>query len=211
MEMDMMMVVFSEKERLNQDEMIQVKNRLKRMEEEFDTLVNRIRQASMQADQEQDQEHWNLGDFLEDMVSRQQANLYYKHHVLNEIVVEDDLPTLGDLPREFPNGLSWFFQSIVEELEKQHAERITLKIRKGDTGTEIIFVIPQGGLSDDFIKELSMDRYVAPPFKLSKDHPMITPAMLVFQSCGASIQNSMDGMDFKIALQINSVRRNRPV
>jgi signal transduction histidine kinase len=93
--------------------------RLKRMGGEFDHISGLIRAASMRAGAAGSTEQGDLRTFLEQELSFLNTNLYFKHNVQKEVLLEEGLPPLVRFPAELGLALGWFLQSLVEEIERE--------------------------------------------------------------------------------------------
>ncbi|MEW6667457.1 MAG: hypothetical protein AB1512_19810 [Thermodesulfobacteriota bacterium] len=129
--------------------------RLQRMEREFDHINGLIRAASARANAQGSGEHGLLRAFLEQEISFLNANLYFKHNVQTRLLLDQDLPPLVHFPEGVGLSLSWFLQSLVEDMERERVTRFTLKARSGPSGLEISFIAEGGTFSPAFLEGLA--------------------------------------------------------
>ena len=88
-----------------------MQSRMKRIEQEFNRLELMIKTASIRS--EFNMEYYNLmdlNDFIEHELKFLEANLYFKHNVRTELILQKDPPLLGNLPNNFPLALGWLLQ-----------------------------------------------------------------------------------------------------
>jgi hypothetical protein len=108
--------------------MMNIANRLKRMDEEFENLTRLIRLSASRIDLlQEDTEYFSLNHFLDQGLEFMKANLYYKHEVRTSLELTGDLPSIKNPPEKLPLGLAWFIQDLVEELEKRKIHSLQIQ------------------------------------------------------------------------------------
>jgi hypothetical protein len=157
MDMEMMSHSVKTAKRLPGDLAESMIQRLQRMEREFDQINGLIRAAATRANAQGSGEHGELRAFLEQELSFMNANLYFKHNVQKQLLLDEDLPLLHQLPAEVGLPLSWFFQSLVEDMERERVARFTVRARAVSSGLEISFIAEGGRFSSDFLESLSAE------------------------------------------------------
>ncbi len=129
-----------------------IRNRLKRMEEEFDRIDRLIKTSSMKAGRDGD--HGNppmdFNDHLQQELLFLQTNLYFKHNVHTEQFYQDNSPFIHDLSRHSLIALSWFLQLIIEEMENEGIKDLTLKTAFDDSFIKLTIITRHGILPDKF-------------------------------------------------------------
>ncbi|MBN1102062.1 MAG: HAMP domain-containing histidine kinase [Deltaproteobacteria bacterium] len=203
--MDMEMLEHSIKtdDRMPRDLTDPMVQRLRRMEGEFDQINRLIRSVSNRASLEGDYlEYGNLRVFMEEELSLLNANLYFKHNVQKEVLLEEGLPPLTMLPEMVTLSLAWFIQSLAEELEKARGKHFSLTARFLLSTLEITFSTEAGSLSSSFMQGLTKGIPSTGVFKVEEADlgQMLSVAWLKLS--GVSFECSSDESGSVITLRV---------
>jgi hypothetical protein len=157
--LDMEMAHYSLKDEAKWDKNMSEKiiSRLKRMEEEHERINILIKTTATRTGDFSEM-HNRLPDicgFIEDEFVHLHSNLYFKHNVQTEVIRPDDPPLISHLSKDSLAALAWFFQGLVEELERQRLVGLTVKIDTTGSGIKIVFSTSGGRLSEGFTKQLT--------------------------------------------------------
>ncbi len=163
--------------------------RLRRIEGEFDAINQLIRTTSMKANMESaSNEYRKLNDLLDQEFSFLKANLYFKHNVRKNFDLEDDLPAVTRFAEDMPLALSWFVQTLVEELEREKIPALSVTTRSGHDIVELRFMVEGSDLSESFRRAIEADRSHARVIRVDdRDIGVILSATLL-QQAGAAIE-----------------------
>lgn len=184
--MDMDMIGYSLRKGVeNPSDLLEdIRKRLMRMEDEFEN-INRIIQNTAQRSSPDDESiYLNLGDFFEKELSLLKANLYFKHHVTTEVLLDEPLPQVGALPPGVAGGLSSLLQSFVEEMEKQELDYFRLKAAGSESSAEICISAGNGALSEKFLKAFEVSVCSDDGYRVSCEDMGIIHAVLTLNSAG---------------------------
>jgi hypothetical protein len=158
--LDLEMASFSLRDPLKTDNAVAIQNiisRLKRMEEEHGRINSLIRSTVSRTGDTCESENTllNIYEFVRQELEYLHANLYFKHNVKTEIIINNDPPLVSSLPDDTLMGLSWLVQGLAEELERQKIRGLTINITAGSPNLTIIFLIHDGRLSENFFKQFN--------------------------------------------------------
>lgn len=139
-----------------------VSKRLGRMESEFEQVNRLIRATAAHSAPDGDAEaYMTLADFLDQEISFLKANLYFKHHVQTEILLDKSLPPIRRLPPGVVEGLSSLLQALVEETERREMTVFALKASGNESAAEVRIATGPVPLSEPFLGVLyNVDAYL---------------------------------------------------
>lgn len=177
----------------NNDNLIDnVQSRIKRIEQEFNRLGLMIKTTSIRSELNmEDYNSMNLNDFIEQEFKFLEANLYFKHNVQTELILQKDSPLLGNLPNNFPLAFGWLLQAVIEEIENQEIKILYLKTDINDSKLNLSINIKEGNLSEGFTRILNHDFAVGLPENNNQDMGTIV-ALMMFESEGISLNSLTD-------------------
>ncbi|MBW2609249.1 MAG: hypothetical protein JRC68_02765 [Deltaproteobacteria bacterium] len=188
---------------LDNDLINKISKRLNRMEEEFDRIDQIIKISSMKAIQDEDyHKPLHLNYFIQQELLFLQTNLYFKHNVRTELSFQDDLPPLVDLPGDFVLALSWFLQSVIEELESREITSLTVQTSLNDSCVELITSTEEEKLAEKFMGSLNKDISSSPNHKLEDNDVRMMLVLMVFKAGNVSIMSKDEPSGSQIILTI---------
>jgi len=210
--LDIEMAYFSLKDESKWDKNIakSIMSRLKRMEEEHEKINLLIRETSART--QDNDELYNTGiinihDFLKQQFTYLHINLYFKHNVQTEIIeINNPPPSISALSNNFFMGLGWFIQSLIEDLERQKIERLTVKIIADNSSMKIIFSTQGNSLSEGFIEQLNNGIGSEDTLKPDTMDIGIFIALLIFRSNGITFEFEVGSSSSNLAINIPSLR-----
>lgn len=169
-------------------------SRLKRMEEEHERINSLIRTTAAKTgdDSDLDNSLLNIYEYLKQELIYLHTNLYFKHNVKTEIITANDPPLTSSLTRNSIRALGWFLQSIVEELEKQKINGLTLKIISDNATLKIMVLIQGGKLSEDFTGQIKDAILSSDTLKSDSSDLGIFLALTIFKSNGVTLELDSD-------------------
>ncbi|MFO7784304.1 MAG: hypothetical protein ACQET7_08650 [Thermodesulfobacteriota bacterium] len=152
MDMDMIRFSLGNGENPSPAVIEEIQTRICRMEGEFEQINRLIRAAAARVTTDEDDGYLSLGDFLDQEITFLNTNLYFKHRVQSEVLLEDDLPRLRALPQEVPSGLRSLLEAVTEDMERREMDAFSLRARKHGSGIEVRVTAGRDHLSDEFLK-----------------------------------------------------------
>jgi hypothetical protein len=127
-EMDMMHHLFLKDAEPSQELVDTITTRLKRMDQEFESLNRLIRVTAARVDLLKNlSEYLHLNSFLLQELEFLQSNLYFKHNVETSLDLARELPALKNTRKDLGLALAWFMQGLVEELERQELRHLRVE------------------------------------------------------------------------------------
>lgn len=178
-------------------------NRLKRMNEEFENIIQLVKTTSMKVNMiEEVGEYFNLNHFLQEEISFLKANLYFKHNVQMTMELADQSPLLGELHENVPLSLSWFLQGLVEVVEKHGIKKLGLKTISSPPVYKVILTTEGGRLPDRFLALLEMDWSSSEILQIENEDVGMKLAMFCIKTVGGSLTYQSEGPRFNIILEI---------
>ena len=203
MEMEFMNHSLMGEETLSEDQVDAVHTRLKRMQAEFERIGYIIRTATMRASLgENCSSYININEFLKRELSFFEANLYFKHNVHTELQLHSELPTLRNPPKDLELALSWFMQSIIEELEREQIKRLILKTSLSHSGAEIMISTGGENLPERFIELLNLEIPASEPLKIVDHNVGVMLVVALLKSAGISVTGRVESSGPHIILTI---------
>ena len=186
---------------LDNDEIKNILNRLKRMGEEFEKIDQLIKASSIKAGPDEYYHFLHINEFLQKELMFKKHNLYYKHNVHTELKLQNNMPTFNNLPKNVIMGLSWFLQAIIEELEYQQIKELSVKTSLNEQ-LEILIETKEGMLSDKFMEQLSQDLPELQSVNVKGAYLEVTLPLLLFKASGVSISGIKQTNGSKIIINI---------
>ncbi|MBN1625124.1 MAG: hypothetical protein JW944_01255 [Deltaproteobacteria bacterium] len=180
-----------------------IRARLKRMEEEFEQIDRLIKTASVKAGQNEDDGSNNridINDYLQQELWFLQTDLYFKHNVQKELTFQDNPPLNFNPTRDSLIALSWFLQSLIEELEGEGVKGLTLKTVFEDLSLMIIINTKEGNPSERFMKLLKQDLSSSERIRDEDSDMGIFLALLIFDAEGIAIEADLEPSGSRITI-----------
>jgi hypothetical protein len=201
MDIEMMEGGVKSEERIPEDLRHSILNRLRRMEGEFDRIIRLIRSSTARIGAEEEfSQNTPLGGFLAEEISFLDANLYFKHNVRKEILLDKGLPPLGRFPQPVILSLAWLMQALVEETEKGNAKLFRLKAAPSPTAVEMSFTILEGSFPD-FPNSIIPEMPFPEPFRMEDRIDLRMPLALLTAN-GGDVTFSADPTGLLLTLRI---------
>ena len=180
-----------------------IDNRLKRMNEEFESLIQLVKTASMKVNMMEDVEkYFNLNHFLQEEISFLKANLYFKHNVQMTIELADQSPLLGELPEGVPLSLSWFLQGLIEVVERHEIKKMGLKTISSPPVYQVILTTEGERLPDRFLALLEMDGSSSEILQIENEDVGMKLALFCIKTGGGSLTYQSEGSRSNIIFKI---------
>jgi len=202
MDMDMIQYVSRTGEESAELLLEDVKKRLVRMETEFEQINRLIRFTAARSSPEGDAESYiTLGDFLDQEITFLKANLYFKHHVQTEMLLDDSLPMMRSLPPGATEGLSSLLQALVEETERREMSSFVLKATGNESEAEIHISTGPVPLSKAFLDVFkSVDAFID-SFRIEEaDALQPAYAAMMLASAGIPLRLESDAKETQLSL-----------
>jgi len=169
-----------------------IMSRLKRMEEEHEKINMLIKETSERTQDNADSFNnpfLNINDFLKQQFTYLHTNLYFKHNVEKEIIEENyPLSSSSNIAMDSLMALGWFIQSLVEELERQRIDGLTVKIINDNSNLKIFFSTKGNRLSEGFIEQLKGDIKSSDISKSDSMDIGVFIVLLIFKSNGITFE-----------------------
>lgn len=176
----------------NNDLIDNMQSRIKRIEQEFNRLELMIKTTSIRSEfNMEDYNRMDINDFIEQELKFLEANLYFKHNVQTELILQKDPPLLGNLPNNFPLALGWLLQAVIEEIENQEIKILYLKTDIKDSQLNLTINTEEGNLSEGFTQILNHDFAIGILEDNNQDMGTIA-ALMMFKSEGISLNSLTD-------------------
>jgi hypothetical protein len=203
MEMELMNHSLMGEETLSEDQVDAVHTRLKRMQAEFERISSIIKIATMRASLSENYNSFlSINEFLRREISFFEANLYFKHNVHTEFQLHSELPALRNPPKDLELALSWFMQSIIEELEREQIKRLILKTSLSHSGAEIMISTGGENLSERFIELFNLEIPTSEPLKIVDHNAGVILVVALLKSVGISVTGRVESSGPHIILTI---------
>jgi len=155
MDIEMLILTFADGNHQDDHTSKGICTRLKRLEEDFDKMNNLLKISSDRVSQNEEFiEVQSLKDLIQKNLEFLKFNLYFKHNVEMKLELQDNLPLVGSLPKNFMLALSWLLEALIEELEDQKIHGLTIETVSGKSSVKIIISTMGGSLSEKFIHTL---------------------------------------------------------
>jgi len=164
--------------------------RLQRMEEEHERINSLIRSTAAKAEDNADLDNTllNLYEFLKKELDYLHTNLYFKHNVHTEILINNTPPLTSELNKDSLMALGWFLQVIVEELEKQKIKGLRLGIISDNSNLQIKIETQGGKVSANFIGQIKEAMSSSGIIKSDNKNLGIFIVLLIFKSNGITFE-----------------------
>ncbi len=203
--MDMDMIGFSlETQGASAEEpALQIKDRLKRMEAEFEEINRLIRAAAFRMDAEAEQDYLSLDDFLDQEMAFLKTNLYFKHHVETRLALDQPLPMLSSLAAGVPEALRYTLEAVVEDMERQGMSAFTLKASDCGSHIGVEITAEKGPLSQAVLEPLEGGFFKEEPRRIQLHHMAAVQAALLLERAGITPQVKAAPEHTRIHLELN--------
>ncbi len=130
----------------------EIETRIRRMGDEFEQINRLIRACASRVTEDDEEGYLTLADFLDQEITFLKTNLYFKHNVKSEILLENDLPRLGTLAEGVSSGLRSLLYAVAEDMERRKMDSFSLKARACGSGIEVQLTAGRGPLSGAFLE-----------------------------------------------------------
>jgi hypothetical protein len=186
--------------KLKDDTVQGIINRLRRMEEEHGKLNSLIKTASAKTGEcAEDGLCLNICDYIRQEIFFLNANLYFKHNVETEFLIEDEPVPIQNFSKDSLTALGWFMQAFADELESQKLKG--LKIKFANRGSFFSVLFQTGGtLSEKFVVEFQR-AMPSPPSLIPENGDLgILITMIIFHANGITLEFPNDASNSGIIL-----------
>lgn len=188
-EMDVMNHLVLKKTESRQELIENIKARLTRMDDEFENLNLLIRMAAARLDLAEYCSHQlDINTFVQQELEFLRANLFFKHHVKTTLQLDKTLTTLRGLPERLAEGFAWFIHGLVEEMERQKLQTLTVMTTLGESTPVVQFTLEGGGLSERTKLLLETDPSSFDNFRVENLDLGMLLGVVLLKSNGASIE-----------------------
>lgn len=178
-----------------------ISTRLKRMEEEYESIDRLIKSSSMKALHHEDKSQPlpNFDEFLQQELWFLQSNLYFKHNVRTEQLFQGNPLSMHHFSFHSLLALSWFLQIIIEEIESEEVKCLTLKTASDDAFLKISIITQEGNLSEKFMR--SLNKPGSPYERREGDYNIeITLILMMFEKEGIRIESGDESSGSNITI-----------
>jgi hypothetical protein len=200
-EMEMMRLVISKDDKGERALAQDILRRLDRMGMVFENLSRLIRSVAARAEMLQSPpRELHLNGLLRQEMELLQANLYFKHRVKTNLDLADGIPSPSKISDGLGLGMVWFVQGLVEEIERQGMDSLSIKTAAAPSGVSVAFTAGGGELSPGFQWVLNH-----PPDPLEISSPVhIGPLLAVQMLSGAqvAIEKQSNGRETQLRMLV---------
>lgn len=201
-EMDLMGHVISKSDASHTPLAQDMLRRLKRMNGEFQNLSSLIRSVGARADLLRGpKEYLQLNSLLQQELEFLKANLYFKHNVKTTVDLAEGIGSMLPISDGLGLGIVWFLQGLVEEIERQKLDSLSVRTDALPSGAAATFTTGGGGLSPDFQGCLVCSD---PPVLEAGHHERICIflAVQILKSADVAIENLSNSSETSLRLNI---------
>jgi hypothetical protein len=187
--------------RLNDDTVQGIITRLRRMEEEHEKLNSLIKTASAKTGEcIEDGLCLNICDYIRQEIFFLNANLYFKHNVETEIIIEDAPASIQNFSKDSLTALGWFMQAFADELESQKLKGLKIKFVNRGSFFSVLFQTGGGTVSEKFVVEFQK-AMTSPPSLIPENGDLgILITMIIFHANGITLEFANDASHTGIIL-----------
>lgn len=203
--MDMDMIGFSlEKQGASAEDLpSRIKDRLDRMEAEFEEINRLIRAAASRMEADAEEDYLSLEDFLDQEMEFLKANLYFKHHVETRLELDQPLPMLSSLAPGVPEALRSMLEAVVEDMERQGMTAFTLKASDCESHIGVEIIAEAGPLSQALLEPFEGGFFQKEPRRIQPQHMAAVQAALMLERAGVTPRVETAPERTRINLELN--------
>lgn len=203
LDIEMANLSLKDKSKWDQNSIQTVISRLKRMEEEHDKINALIRATLERTEDNYAADNITLTGihgFIQEELAYLDANLYFKHNVQKEVIDTNGPHSVSTLPKDSLAALGWFLQCLVEELERQKASGLTIRILSDNSKLKILISIQGSVLSEDFIRQLKNTLPAADTLKSDDMDMGLFLVLLIFKTYGITFEFATEASPSNLAI-----------
>jgi hypothetical protein len=187
---------------LNETDINNTLNRIKRMGEEFERIDQIIKTSAIRASHDDDYFNFlHINEFMTQELMFCRNNLYFKHNVHTEFNFQKNLPTFRNLPKDLILALSSFLHAIVDELESQTIKGLIVKTSM-NKNLKITLDTKDGSLSDTFMDQFKQEIPESPSLNIGDHNIDILLSLVLFHKAGVSVSGKALSTGSRIVLTI---------
>ncbi|MFO8156459.1 MAG: hypothetical protein R6U87_10750 [Thiohalospira sp.] len=188
MDMDMILFSLQNGKNLSPGLIEEIETRTSRMGDEFEQINRLIRAAASRITADDEEGYLSLTDFLDQEITFLNTNLYFKHNVKPEVLLDDDLPLLRTLAEGVPSGVRSLLHAVAEDMELREMNAFSIQSRTLGSEIELQLTVGRGPLSDAFLEAVRQLSAEDDALKVSLEQIAAVQAFIRLEQAGVKYE-----------------------